>query len=111
MGLALEFVEGDRATGPGVGGCEIGRHVGRQIVVGGALHDQRGRLVDGLAAFEDQLGAAFGHGFLGGPELVVGFPQTVVAALADGAIAGQWLGYRPAGDGEGEAGVGARKRV
>jgi hypothetical protein len=43
--------------------------------------------------------------------LVVGFPQTVVAALADGAIAGQWLGYRPAGDGEGEAGVGARKRV
>jgi hypothetical protein len=70
-----------------------------------------GRLVDGLAAIEDQLGVAFGHGFLGGPELVVGFHQPVVAALADGAVAGERIGHRPAGDGKGETGAGARQRV
>jgi hypothetical protein len=108
--LALEFVERDRAVGPGVGRREIRCHVRGQIVVGGTLHDHGGRLFDGLAAFEDQLRVAFGHRFLRWPELVVGFHQTFVATFADGAVACKGIGDRPTGDGEGKAGIGAQER-
>src|SRR5438309_464251 len=68
-------------------------------------------LLDRVAAFEDQLGVAFGHRFFGRPELVVGLDQPVVAALDDRAVARERIGHRPAGDRKGEARIIARQRV
>ena len=70
--------------------------------------DESEAMLDRLAALVDQLGVAFGHGLLGGPELMVGFHQPFIAAFAHGAIARQRIGHRPADDGECQAGVCSR---
>src|ERR1700739_5084283 len=44
MRLAREAVERDRAAGVSVSDGEVCRHIGGQVVIGGALHYQRGGL-------------------------------------------------------------------
>src|SRR5215470_5829271 len=111
VGLAVKAVIRDRAAGLPIGGREIGGHVVGEVVVGGSLHDQSGGRLDGLAAIEEPLWAAFRHRLFGGPELVMRLDEAVVTASLNGAITGQRIRHRPAGDGKGEARISPRQRM
>ena len=75
------------------------------------MHNDGGRRLNVLAAFEDQLRVTLGHRFFGGPKLVVGLDQTIVAAFADSAVAGERIRHRPAGNRKSEARIDSGQMV
>ena len=103
--LALELSQRDLAARLGVGGGEFVRHVGRDIVVRGALDQQGRRQFCRHAAFEDGLRIGFRHrGFIT-EEGVVVFHQPLVAGCLRHPVARDGIGDRPAHHDVVEAGV------
>ena len=95
--LAVEFVQVEPAAARPVGGRETVGHVRGDVVVAGALHDDRRRQRHRrLAAFEDQLRVALCHLGFGGPPGIVRLDQPLLPFSLDHAVARQRVRDRPA---------------